>query len=115
MSHIYRAFIITAGNLTASKAKCEAKNAQGQFLHAGLPGHFKTALSPSGSLPATHYISAGLFSDAEAAYLEAQLPASLTVSDGTTKQTIEGVLTTVPEGPHELLKRLGLKIISPAV
>lgn len=111
----YRAFVITAGNLTASKAKLEAKGQEGNFLYPGLPGLFKTALSPSGAGNATHYISAGLFSDAEAAYLEAQLPASLTVSDGTTQKTIDGVLTTVPEGPHALLARLGLKMIQPAL
>lgn len=111
----YRAFVITAGNLTASKAKCEAKGQEGNFLYPGLPGHFKTPLSPTGAGNATHYISAGLFSDEEAAYLEAQLPASLTVSDGTTQKTINGVLTTVPEGPHELLKRLGLQIINPEI
>lgn len=113
MSHVYRAFVIAAGNLTASKAKCEAKDAQGQFLHGGLLGHFKTPLSPSGNTPATHYISAGQFSDEEAAYLEAQLPASLTVSDGTTTATVDGQSVTVPEGPHQLLARLGLQIISP--
>lgn len=109
----YRTFIITAGNLTAAKAKLEAKGQDGRFLYPGLVGSFQTALNGTGTGAPTRYVSSGLFSPEEAAYMEANMPQALDVSDGTTTVIIDGVPTVVPEGPHALLARLGLKIISP--
>jgi len=99
-----------------------------------LDGMFTAALSATGSLPVTHYISSGLirpaylnaftddvrlFNIGKAAweadsevfpFTQAQVTnrlAACTVSDGT--------FNGGPEGPHELLVRLGLKLItSPA-
>lgn len=112
MSFIYRTYIITVGNLTAAKAKLEAKGQDGRLLCPGLPGHFTTALSGNGNLPATRYISSGLLSPSEVAYLDAELPRSIDVSDGTRTVNVDGVTTTVLEGPHEFIARLGLKLVA---
>lgn len=104
-----------------------------------LDGMFTTGLSATGNLPATHYISSGLIRPnylnaitnstrlrtvAKAAweadgdvfpFTLAQVSNALgncTVSDGTREVTVDGVTSTVAEGPHELIARLGLKIIS---
>lgn len=101
-------------------------------------GMFTTGLSATGQLPATHWISSGqvpsayvnamtndvrLFNIAQAAYAKEGVPfnftqaqvtnalSKCTVSDGTTSVLVDGVPTTVPEGPHELLARLGLSLI----
>lgn len=101
-------------------------------------GMFTTALSATGDLPATHYISSGMVpkayivalstpvklkAAADAAYAkegvtqpftQLQVTNALskcTVSDGTTTVMIDGVSTVVAEGPHELIARLGLKMI----
>lgn len=112
MNYVFRTYIITSGNLTAAKAKLEAKGQEGNFLYPGLPGHFTTALSGNGQTPATRYASSGLFSPEEAAYLDAELPKSVDISDGTLTTTDDlGNPVVIAEGPHELFKRLGLKMI----
>lgn len=109
--NVFRTYVITSGNLTATKAKLEAKGQDGRFLMPGLPGMFTTPLSSTGNLPATRYASAGLLSQEEAAYLDAELPKSVDISDGTYTDP-EG--NTVQEGPHEFFARLGLKMVQEA-
>jgi len=106
----------------------------------GLDKMFTSALSASGNLPATHFISSGLIppsylnvmtsptrlhnvakkaweDDGDVfPFTQAQVTNALskcTVSDGTLEVTIDGVMQTIAEGPHELIARLGLKLISP--
>lgn len=103
-----------------------------------LAGMFITGLSATGAAPATHYISSGLI---RPGYLNATTSATrlfnvgkkaweedgdvfpftqtqvtnalgkCVVSDGTTTDAGGKV---VPEGPHELIARLGLKLIGGA-
>jgi hypothetical protein len=100
-----------------------------------LDGMFTAKLSTSGSLPATHYISSGyirpaylnvmtdatrLFNVAKKAwnddgdtfpFTQAQVTNALsncTVSDGT--REVDGVVVT--ESAHELIARLGLKLVN---
>lgn len=107
-----------------------------------LNGMFTTGLSASGRLPATHWISSGLirpsylnavtsqtrlYNVAKAAweqdndvfpFTQAVVTTALsncTVSDGTREVTVDGVAQTVAEGPHELIARLGLKLVQEAV
>lgn len=115
VNYVFRTYLITAGNLAAAKAKLEAKGQDGRFLYPGLPGHFATELSGTGALPATRHAASGLFSPEEATYLDAQLPRSVDISDGTLTTTVDGQSVTVAEGPHEMFARLGLKIIAPAI
>lgn len=106
---------------------------------ADTDGMFTTALSSTGALPATHYISSGyvpqsylaalstpakLKAAADKAYAEedtvqpfslVQITAALskcTVSDGTRVVDVAGIPTVVAEGPHELIARLGLQLIN---
>lgn len=101
MTYVFRTYVITAGNLTAAKAKLEAKGQEGNSLYPGLVGHFTTPLSASGSLPATRYAASGLFSPEEAAYLDAELPKSVDIDDGTAGSA------------HDFFAQLGLKMIHP--
>ena len=105
-------------------------------------GMFTTGLSATGAEPAPHYISSGhvpkiyitalsspakLKAAAEKAYADEgeNFPFTLTqitnalskctISDGTTMELIDGVATVVEEGPHALIARLGLKLISPPI
>jgi hypothetical protein len=103
---------------------------------------FTAKLSASGNLPATHWISSGLipeqylnavtnptrlFNVARKAwqddgdtfpFTQNQVNNALgncTVSDGTRTIDVDGVPTVVDEGPHALLARLGLKLITEPV
>ena len=105
---------------------------------ADLDGMFVTPLSATGQLPATHYISSGmvpnsyldmlstpakLHARAKAAweadglvfpFTLAQVTTALSkveVSDGTRLVDVDGVQTTVEEGPHALIARLGLQML----
>jgi hypothetical protein len=106
--NVLRHIVINAGNLTATKAKLEAKGQDGRFLMPGLPGSFTTPLSSTGNLPATRYASSGYYSAEEAAYLEAELPKSVDISDGTYTDA-EG--NVVQEDAHAFFARLNLKMI----
>jgi len=101
-------------------------------------GMFTTALSATGNLPATHFVSSGQVPDvfaqairspsilntkAQAAFLKegvtypftlVQVTAALSgcsISDGTRSVVIDGVSTVVNEGPHEFIARLGLQMV----
>lgn len=107
-----------------------------------LDGMFTTPLSATGLPPATHWISSGLirpaylnamgdpvrlYTIAKRAweddgdvfpFTQAQVTNALskcTVSDGTITIDVGGVPTVVAEGPHELIARLGLKLVQEAV
>lgn len=112
MSFVLRHIVITSGNLQATRAKLGAKGQDGRFLMPGLPGSFTTPLSATGNLPATRYASSGWYSEEEAAYLEAELPRSVDISDGTYTYVDEhGNTVTVQEDAHAFFARLGLKMI----
>ena len=109
----------------------------GSYVDAHGEGMFTTALSPSGNLPATHYISSGVVDEAFAAIMEDgdMLDAAATAgaqkhgkSKATSKQAALDLVANstvhegsrkyaqgndINEGPHELIARLGLKIINP--
>lgn len=101
-------------------------------------GMFTTALSATGALPATHFISSGmvpaaylnavtsptrLYNIAKAAYeadgevfpfTQTQVTNALskcTLSDGTFTSTIDGVTAARPESPQAMIARLGLQMI----
>jgi hypothetical protein len=81
----FATYIITNGLKAASVAKLSAKDAQDNLLHPGLPGMFQTPLiSKTGNdnAPVTGWISSGIMSDAEIAYLNAQLPGPFEFSTG---------------------------------
>jgi hypothetical protein len=126
------------GTLIVTSAVANNLRLLSQMLDKGdCDGMFTTALSATGTLPATHYISSGaipkvyftalsnpttLFNVAKKAweddnlvfpFTQAQVTNTLskcTVSDGTYDNGVDG---PQPEGPHDLLARLGLKIINP--
>jgi hypothetical protein len=109
---------------------------------ADLDGMFVTALSATGALPATHYISSGMVPEAYLDMLSApdklharakaaweadglafpftlaQVTTALskvTVSDGTRTDDIDGVPTVADEDPHALIARMGLQMVRGAV
>lgn len=104
-----------------------------QMLDRGdCDGMFTTALSATGNLPATHYISSGavpkvyftalgdadrLETAARRAYLDEGEAFPFTTTQIVTalsKCTIsDGTFNGEPEGPHALIARLGLKLINP--
>jgi hypothetical protein len=81
----FACFIVPNGLKNAAIAKLEAKDAQGSFLHPGLPGMLETPLianTGADNAPTTGWISSGIMSDAEIAYLNAQLPGPFEFSTG---------------------------------
>jgi hypothetical protein len=81
----FAVFIITNGLKAASAAKLSSKDAQDNLLHPGLPGMFTTPLigkAAADNAPTTGWISSGEMSDAEIAYLNAQLPGPFEFSTG---------------------------------
>ncbi len=105
-------------------------------LSPGGSGMFTTGVSADGNGPATHWISSGaigyrfaeLITSADALYDAcAEAGASVTlaqcnalvtqceVSDGTRVIDVDGAATTVDEGPHEMLERLGLQLLQGAL
>jgi hypothetical protein len=79
---IFQTIIVTAAEAPAARAKA-AETSGGE-------GMFTTALSPTGLLPATHYISSG--------FMPEVITMSLTAADMT------------PDDPFVAMERLGLKI-----
>lgn len=131
MANVHRTIIVPAALVEKGKKIASLIDMHGE-------GMFTTALSPSGNLPATHYVSCGVLDEQFAATMEdgAMMDAAVTqgsAKQGKTKDTskkdcddliagsvvhkgiknIEG--NDVVEGPHELFARLGLKIINPTV
>jgi len=96
--NVFHTYIIPQGLITQALAKC--KDVEGLF---GLNGMFITPLSPSGTLPATHYVSSGWFSQEELIYLDSQLPRVFEESNGT--------FNGQPENVFEMFSRLGLKMV----
>lgn len=105
-------------------------------------GMFTVGLSATGNAPATHYISSGwipqayantirsntlLFTRAKKAweddgdvfpFSQTQVTNALskcTLTNGTIDKLVDGVMTNVPESPHEMMARLGLQFVRTAI
>ena len=97
-------------------------------------GMFTTGLSPTGAAPATHFISCGqapvsftqairsptlLDTQAQAAFAKASLtyPFSLAIITGALAgcSITDGTFNSLPEGPHQMIARLGLQIVRTAI
>jgi len=70
-------YIIPAGNLVAVKAKLQQGHDDETKNLRGIVGMFTTALSPTGTGNATHFVSSGNMSAEEEAWIEGNLPQSL--------------------------------------
>lgn len=97
--HVFHTYIIPNGLVVSARAKVT-----GVEHLPGIAGMFTAALSSTGNLPATHYASSGWMSPEEVAYLDANLPRAFDESDGT--------FNGEPEGVHQMITRLGLKLIN---
>lgn len=97
-------------------------------------GMFVSGLSATGLPPATHYVSSGLMDESFASSLNYGLSLHAATVAGATRQNIPKVATEQdavnivataivhdgthngnPETPHELLARLGLKIVNEGI
>lgn len=123
----------THATIVVTVAVANALNTLSEMLDRGdCGGMFTTSLSATGNLPATHKISSGwiplvylraldnpakLETAARAAYAAEGIAFPYTTTqivNALDKCTIsDGTFNGEPEGPHEMLARLGLKIISP--
>jgi hypothetical protein len=109
----FATYIITNGLKAASVAKLSAKDAQNNLLHPGLPGMFTTPLigkAAADNAPTTGWISSGIMSDAEIAYLNAQLPGPFEYSTGEYDTTINGQPAKVKEDGHGFMARKGYRM-----
>lgn len=66
-------YVITSDDLVAAQAKCKQAKDVPEGKLPGLEGMFMTPLVDEKGI-ITHYISSGILSDAEIAYLDTQLP-----------------------------------------
>lgn len=123
--NIMRTLIVPAGIANAAKQIARECDAQGE-------GMFVSALSPTGNLPATHYVSSGYMDEQFGVALENAINLHSAAVAGaakqgrpqlSTQQDATNVLTNgvvhagfndlgEPETPHELFARLGLKLIT---
>lgn len=107
-------FLIPAGLVTQARAKCKAAKDDPLINLPGLDGMFLTpviAAANANSVAAKWFISSGWLSDAEVAYLNAQLPGPFEASDFTVEITLpDGSTQRVEEDAHTMLVRLGLKL-----
>ena len=111
----FRTFIVTAANAPLARDIAA--------LTEGGTGMFVTALSPSGSAPATHYVSTGEVSDAFAAACDSPGDASavyemckscgLSVTLAKIKTLLKNSDVTQQE-PFAAFERLGLQLIQTA-
>lgn len=108
MDWIHRTIIVPAPYAAAASAACEA------LAGAGGSGMFTTPLSPTGELPATHWISSGLIEQDFATLLET--PDALTavatgagIDPGPLLATIAAA--DISDEPADMaLARLGLQL-----
>jgi hypothetical protein len=106
----FATFIITNGLKAASVAKLSAKDAQDNLLHPGLPGMFTTPLigkAAADNAPTTGWISSGIMSDVEIAYLNAQLPGPFEFSTG---EYIDEQGKPQKEDGHGFMSRKGYRM-----
>jgi hypothetical protein len=110
MSNVFATFIIPNGLKNSCIAKIEAKDAQGQFLQRGLPGMFETPLIATGdaaNAPTKAWISSGMMSPEEIAYLNAQLPGPFEFSTG---EYIDEQGKPQKEDGHGFMSRKGFRM-----
>jgi hypothetical protein len=110
MSTIFATYIITNGLRAASVAKLSSKDAQNNLLHPGLPGMFTTPLIAIGgadNAPTTAWISSGMMSTEEVAYLNAQLPGPFEFSTG---EYTDGQGKVQKEDGHGFMARKNYKL-----
>jgi hypothetical protein len=113
MTYIFATFIIPNGLKNQVITKCEAKDAQGNYLHPGLPGMFTAALvntADADNAPAKAWASSGMMTEEEVAYCNAQLPGPFEYSTGEYDATIDGKPTKVKEDGHGFLARMGYRL-----
>ena len=115
-------YIIPKGLQTASIAVSDNPDAP-----QGVKNMFRVPLSKTGNEPVTHYLSSGLMSEAQVAYLDAELPGPVPPTidvDAIVQATPEGQQPNLPP-PGAAIKKLvcydvwtplniwGLKIVNP--
>lgn len=128
MANVLRTIIIPANQVGVGRQLGVEIDSHGH-------GMFTTALSVNGLPPASHYVSSGLMDESFASSLNSGLSLHAATVAGAARQNIPKVTTEAdavnivatavvhdgfdpegnPEGPHELLARLGLKIINEGI
>src|SRR3990172_5897098 len=94
-------YIIPAGNLVAVEAKLAQGAADETKNLRGILGMFVTGLSATGTGNATHFVSSGIMSAEEEAWLEGNLPQSLFTYKDNRNVTVDGVTSSVPWTPWD--------------
>jgi hypothetical protein len=110
MSNVFSTFIITNGLKNSCITKINAKDAQNNLLHPGLPGMFETPLvntNDADNAPAKAWISSGVMSEEEVAYLNAQLPGPFEFSTG---EYIDEQGKSQKEDGHGFMSRKGYRM-----
>lgn len=100
MSSVHRCMIIPAALQTQCQALPEAS------------GMWTTALSLTGSAPATHYISSGLVDQAFADLLAS--PAALAATAGVTLEDAQAIVAGMhasKDDPHAAMEHMGLSLV----
>jgi hypothetical protein len=118
MSLVFATFVIPNGLKNGCVTKIEAKDAQGNFLFPGLPGMFTAELVNAGdsdAAPARAWVSSGWMSEAELAYLNAQLPGPFEYSPGEYDATVDGQPTKVKEDGLGFINRKGYRLKQPTI
>lgn len=117
MSWVNRTIVITAANQALAQGLCAG------IAGSGGSGMFTAALSPSGALPATHYVSSGPVAsefdaplhDANVMYAAAQQAgAQVTLAQCQQLVSSSTVVDLAVEGPFATFARLGLQPIQTA-
>ena len=106
----HRTIVVTAAVRDVAAQICE------QLAGSGGSGMFTTPLSPSGNLPATHFVSSGMI-EQEFAYLFDYPEMVVELSKGTiTLEQVTGILAQADvsmESAFDVFARMGLQICTP--
>lgn len=93
MSYVHHTWVVPGGQVVALRNRLQDTE------YSGLYDMFHTPMSPTGNLPATHYVSSGLVSEEEDFVLNDELPPAFQIEE-------EG------EGPFQMFARVGLQLIN---
>lgn len=119
MTYVERCMIVPAAYMPLARALCAGLTPGGSGS-----GMFVTALSAVGSLPATHYISAGMIEDQFAALLplgdapgQPETIVALSAGAVTLAQAkaLLAAIDVTEQGPFTAMSRLDLKLIQAAL